>query len=67
MDSREIGKETDVSVHGIVATDVKTADISEKNVAEAYPDTTHDGEGKSLRVCLLFHANGLDQGHDAHL
>lgn len=58
MDSREIGKETDVSIHG-VATDVKEAGISEKNVAEAYPDTTHDGEGRSLRVGLCFYVVNL--------
>jgi hypothetical protein len=50
MDSREISKETDVSVED-VPQDTKTGVMhDEKNVVQAYPSTTHDGQGRSLRV-----------------
>ncbi|KAJ9604633.1 hypothetical protein H2200_010747 [Cladophialophora chaetospira] len=53
MESRDINKETEVSVDGIPH-DSKAAAYTEKNVVQAYPTTTHDGHGRSLRRLFSF-------------
>ncbi|OCT45596.1 amino acid permease [Cladophialophora carrionii] len=51
MDSHEISKGTDVSVDDVPPQDAKTGSYEEeKNVSQAYPATTREGDGRSLRV-----------------
>ncbi|KIW68075.1 hypothetical protein PV04_04044 [Phialophora macrospora] len=55
MESGEISKETDVSVEDLPR-DAKTGVVvhEEKNTVQAYPSTTHDGQGRSLRRLFSF-------------
>ncbi|ETI24136.1 hypothetical protein G647_03505 [Cladophialophora carrionii CBS 160.54] len=53
MDSHEISKGTDISVDD-VPQDAKTGSYEEKNVSQAYPATTREGDGRSLRRLFSF-------------